>query len=69
MIPTYTKDFSWGENDPNSPDFEIKKNKKNSQIFMVGSQEYKKFLFFFQLSYLVCSQIWLNHLIMDDHHL
>jgi len=27
----------------------------------------KDFVFFFLLSYLVCSQIWLNHL-MDDHH-
>jgi len=25
------------------------------------------FWFFFLLSYLVCDQIWLNHL-MDDHH-
>jgi hypothetical protein len=38
----------------------------------VGSQEYRKILGFFKknfflLSYLVCSQIWLNHL-MDDHH-
>ncbi len=34
----------------------------------LGSQEYRKILFFFLLSYLICSQIWLNHL-MDNHHL
>ncbi len=35
----------------------------------VHSQEYRRILFsfFFLFSYLVCSQIWLNHL-MDDHH-
>jgi hypothetical protein len=32
-----------------------------------GSWEYRKIMFVFLLSYLVCSQIWLNHL-MDDQH-
>jgi hypothetical protein len=43
MISTYTKDFSWGKNDPNLPDFEGKKIKK-FQIFMLGNQEYRKIL-------------------------
>jgi hypothetical protein len=35
---------------------------------LVGSQEHRRILFFFPLlSYLICSQIWLNHH-MDDHH-
>jgi hypothetical protein len=35
--------------------------------FPEGSQEYRRMLFFFLPSYLLCSQIWLNYL-LDDHH-
>jgi hypothetical protein len=59
MISTYTKGFS------------REKFAQIHQIFMmipVGSQEYRRILiFFFLLSYLFCSQIWLNHL-MDYCH-
>jgi len=71
MISTYTKGFLVKKNDPNSPDFE---SNQNLQIFMMSSsrpriaQEYRRFLsFFFLLSYLVCSQIWLNYF-LDDYH-
>ncbi len=38
-------------------------------MLQVGSQKYIwKFNFSFLFSYIVYSQIWLNHL-MDDHHL
>jgi hypothetical protein len=39
-------------------------------MFQVGSQKYiyGNFNFSFLFSYIVYSQIWLNHL-MDDHHL
>jgi hypothetical protein len=70
MIWTYTKDFPWKKMtqirqiskffNSRSPDFYDK--------VPVGSQEYRKILFFFLLSYLICSQIWLNHL-LDNHHL
>jgi hypothetical protein len=51
MIFTYTKDFFM---------------KKMSLIHvLVDSQEYRMILGCFLLSYLVCSRIWLNHL-MDD---
>jgi len=34
----------------------------------MGSQEYRRILNYVFLSYLICSQISLHHLIMDDHH-
>ncbi len=58
MISTYPRNCH-GKNDPNLPDLEEEKK--------VGNQKYRKILIFFPLSYLICSQIWLNHL-MDDHH-
>jgi len=74
MISTDTKDFPWKnkiKNDPNSPDFKKKKFQVHQTFYKyvpVSSQEYiEGFYFFFLLSYLVCSQIWLNHL-MDDRH-
>jgi hypothetical protein len=33
----------------------------------IVSQEYYRFWFSFLLSYLVCNQIWLNHLMNDCH--
>jgi hypothetical protein len=56
-----------GKNDLNSPDFKRKKIQiaRFGRQVPVGSQEYRKILVFFLISYLVCSQIWLNHL-MDD---
>ncbi len=36
-------------------------------VLIIGSQEYKKNSGFSLLSYLACSQIWLNRII-DDHH-
>jgi hypothetical protein len=48
----------------------LKKHFPNCQILMISSvsnQEYRKILFFFILSYLVCNQIWLNYF-LDDHH-
>jgi hypothetical protein len=59
------------------PKFARFRKKKSFQIarFLclvpVGSQEYRRipvFFFFFLLSYLFCSQIWLNHLMDDDRH-
>ncbi len=43
------------------------KNQKIIYINKAGKNIEGFFVFFFLLSYLVCSQIWLNHL-MDDHH-
>jgi hypothetical protein len=53
------------------PDFKEKKN-PNRQIFIISSNSLAKniiegFWFSFLLSYLVCSQIWLNHLMNDCH--
>ncbi len=33
----------------------------------MGNQEYKKILVSFLLSCIVCSQIWLNHIVDDCH--
>jgi hypothetical protein len=58
MIVTYTKDFSSQKMD------QIRQISKKRKIqiakFLVGSQEYRKVLFF-KLSYLIYNQIWLNY--------
>jgi hypothetical protein len=69
-------------NDPNSPDFEFKKKKKNPNrqsllihFQKVASQEYTRIIiiiiiviFSFSTSiYLLCSQMWLNYLLNDCH--
>ncbi len=59
-----------GKNGPSSPDFK-KKKIPDRQIFMLSSSRQpriQKDSAFFLLSYLVCSQIWGNHL-MDDRQL
>ncbi len=74
MISTYIKNFH-GKYDPNLPDFKKKKKKKKQGVSKLPDF-YNKFqhvaknikgFFFFLLSYLIHSQIWLNCL-MDDHH-
>jgi hypothetical protein len=42
-------------------------NSDNELCDLVGSPEYRRTLFFFLLSYLVRSQIWLNYF-LDDRH-
>jgi hypothetical protein len=59
-----------GRNDPNSTDFE--ENNSKSPYFYDNFHKWSRIwkdsaFFLVLLSYLVCSQIWLNHL-MDDHH-
>ncbi len=70
MTSTYTKEFPWKKNGPNSSDLE-KKQLPNRQIFLMISSSrqprIQKDSDFFLFSYLLCSQIWLNHL-MDDRH-
>jgi hypothetical protein len=59
MISTNTDNFPWKKNDPNSPDFKQKRNSQSPDFddkFPVGSQEYRKILLIFLLSYLVYSQ-------------
>jgi hypothetical protein len=59
------------KNRPKFARFQEKKVSSSPDFYKyvpVSSQEYRRILFlFFLLSYLVCSQIWLNHL-MDDRH-
>jgi hypothetical protein len=52
---------------PNSPDFGKQKTQIYMKCFSRYSQEYRRILAFFLLSYLVFSQIRLNYL-MDDPH-
>jgi len=66
MISTYTKDFSW-KKWPKFDRFPKKKKFPNCQLFMIRVAKNIERFWFFLLSYLVCSQIWLNHL-MDDCH-
>ncbi len=68
MISTYTKNFPWKKNMAQIREILGKKN-PNRQMFMISSRRQpriQKDSGSFSLSYLVCSQIWLNHL-MDDH--
>jgi len=72
----YTKGFSMGKMAQIRQISKRKKVSKTSNFydkFPAGRQECRRILvfnfnFFFLLCYLVYSQIWLNHHLMDDHH-
>ncbi len=70
QISTYCTDFSMEKMALKFAKFQ-RKTIPNRQVFMmsppVSSQEYIRILFFFLLSHLVYSQIWLNHLVDDLH--
>ncbi len=57
------------KNDPNLPDFERVFFIKLAVFIIKFQQEAKNVgtSVFFLLSYLVCSQIWLNYFVNDDH--
>jgi hypothetical protein len=76
LIPIHS--IFHGKNGTNLPNFKEKKM-PNCQIFMISSSRYPRiqkdmvlfcfFFFFWLLSYLVCSQIWLNHLMDGEGEL
>ncbi len=59
------------KNDQNSTDFEEAKKLKSSEFYdkleYIATRQHRTVLFFFGLSYLTWSQIWLNYFLDDCH--